>query len=319
MINKDKLVFDATDGGDEVAAFVKASDGTLITHTLVSGKDGLDVYLINASLVVTATDLDIRDLAFATDKVDASGSEVSLDAATLAALESITVSATDLDIRDLAFATDKVDVSGSEVSLDAATLAALESITVVATDLDIRDLTAVSDSVKVGNGAGTFLSFDADTGANVHITNAADIQVALNCEYAEDSVAANADIGAFVLSVRQDVLASSTSASGDYQSFKTDALGRLYTNDSNQSMAYSAISVTNTATDLVATDLVNRKRIIVQNLGTKEIYLGDASVTAATGLRIANGSNAELDIGAGVNLHGITASGASNIRIMELA
>jgi hypothetical protein len=73
---------------------------------------------------------EVRPLTFAIDKVDASGSEVSLDAATLAALETITVVATNLDIRDLAFATDKVDVSGSEVSLDAATLAALESITV---------------------------------------------------------------------------------------------------------------------------------------------------------------------------------------------
>jgi hypothetical protein len=55
---------------------------------------------------------------------------VELGATTLAALESITVVATNLDIRDLAFATDKVDVGGSVVALDAPTLAALESITV---------------------------------------------------------------------------------------------------------------------------------------------------------------------------------------------
>ncbi len=57
--------------------------------------DGTEILLINAdgslNAVVTATDLDIRNLVFATDKVDASGSEVSLDAGTLAALESITV------------------------------------------------------------------------------------------------------------------------------------------------------------------------------------------------------------------------------------
>jgi hypothetical protein len=88
------------------------------------------------------------------------------DAAVLAQLQSgVVVSATDLDIRDLAFATDKVDVSGSEVSLDAATLAALEtvtveqgtspwvigdgggSITVDAVDLDIRNLLFSQDSV----------------------------------------------------------------------------------------------------------------------------------------------------------------------------
>ena len=43
---------------------------------------------------------------------------------------SITVDANNLDIRDLVFATDKVDVSNSTVALDSATLNALESITV---------------------------------------------------------------------------------------------------------------------------------------------------------------------------------------------
>ena len=61
---------------------------------------------------------------------------------------SLTVDAVDFDIRNLAFATDGVDVSGSEVSLDAATLAALENVVVSATDLDIRDLDAASDSVQ---------------------------------------------------------------------------------------------------------------------------------------------------------------------------
>jgi hypothetical protein len=46
---------------------------------------------------VSATDLDIRDLAFATDSVDVSGS-------------SVTVSATDLDIRDLTHASDSMKV-----------------------------------------------------------------------------------------------------------------------------------------------------------------------------------------------------------------
>lgn len=100
---------------------------------------------------------------------------------------SLTVDATDLDIRDLAFATDSVDVSGStDIGLDAATLAALESITVQngagaaavniqdggnsitvdATDLDIRDLTHVSDSVKVGDGT-YFLTVNTDGSINV--------------------------------------------------------------------------------------------------------------------------------------------------------
>jgi uncharacterized lipoprotein YehR (DUF1307 family) len=148
---------------------------TLGVNQLVVEADGS----INVNSTLSATDLDIRDLVFATDKVDVSGSEVSLDSATLAALENITVSATNLDIRDLTFAADKVDVSGSEVSLDSATLAALEnitvagtvelgattlaaleSITVTATDLDIRDLAFATDKVDV---SGSEVSLDSAT------------------------------------------------------------------------------------------------------------------------------------------------------------
>lgn len=72
---------------------------TLPAGTKVQITDGTDDLAINAdgsiNAVVSATDLDIRDLAFATDKVDVSGS-------------SVTVSATDLDIRDLNAATDSV-------------------------------------------------------------------------------------------------------------------------------------------------------------------------------------------------------------------
>lgn len=90
---------------------------------------------VNNTVTVSATDLDIRDLAFATDKVDVTGSAVSITG-------TVTVSATDLDIRNLVFATDKVDVSGS-------------SVTVTATDLDIRNLVFATDKVDVSGSAVT--------------------------------------------------------------------------------------------------------------------------------------------------------------------
>lgn len=90
------------------------ADGSIDTNSSIpSGTkiivtDGTDDLAINAdgsiNAVVTATDLDIRDLEFATDKVDVSGS-------------SVTVEATDLDIRNLVFADDKVDASGSSVNI----------------------------------------------------------------------------------------------------------------------------------------------------------------------------------------------------------
>lgn len=129
---------------------IKVADGTTPSQHLKINVDGSVNITDNAgSITVDAVALDIRPLLFATDRIDASGSVVALDATTLAALENITVSATNLDIRDLVFATDKVDASGSVVALDAPTLAALENITVSATALDIRALTFATDSVNV--------------------------------------------------------------------------------------------------------------------------------------------------------------------------
>jgi hypothetical protein len=189
------LVFGKDGSGNAVelpigAAGVQVEASDLDIRDLAFATDKVDVSGSEVSLdaatlaalenvTVSATDLDIRDLAFATDKVDVSGSEVSLDAATLAALENVVVSATDLDIRDLAFATDKVDVSGSEVSLDAATLAALENVTVSATDLDIRDLSHAQDSVKVGDGT-DFLAVNSDGSINVVMQDSSGVDV---CDY----------------------------------------------------------------------------------------------------------------------------------------
>ncbi len=110
------------------------------------------------------------------------GGTVALDAATLAALETINVlgPATDAQLRatplPVSFAADEagltnvelratpVPVSGTvsvtepvtvdgEVALDAATLAALENTTVSATDLDIRNLASATDFVQAVDAA----------------------------------------------------------------------------------------------------------------------------------------------------------------------
>lgn len=125
---------------------LNANANIQVGNTDVSNANPVPVSDAGGSLTVDATDLDIRDLAFATDKVDVSGSSVSVTG-------TVDVSATNLDIRDLAFATDKVDVSGS-------------SVTVTATDLDIRNLSASQDSVRIGDGT-DFLAVNADGSINV--------------------------------------------------------------------------------------------------------------------------------------------------------
>lgn len=131
--------------GDVVA---KIADATIPSQQLAVNADGsINITDNGSAITVDATNLDIRDLVFASDKVDASGSTVALDAPTLAALESITVQngagAAAVNIQD----------GGN-------------SITVDATDLDIRDLTHASDSVKIGDGT-DFLAINSDGSINV--------------------------------------------------------------------------------------------------------------------------------------------------------
>jgi hypothetical protein len=281
-ISKDKLVFDTTatlDQNDNVGAFLRGADGTLITHTANGGKDGLDVYLINTSIVVTATDLDIRDLNSATD--------------------SVTV----------------IQGTSPWVIGDGG-----GSITVDAVDLDIRDLDATQDNVAISDGTNT-LAVNADGSINVN----ADISVVNGSDKAEDSASASGDIGTYVLSVRQDTLATSTSTDGDYQSFKTDSLGSLWVRQStapaspSSAILGSATSVTTTATALPTTALAQRKKMIVQNLGNKEMFIGSAAVTTSTGARIAAGSNVELELGPSITLYGIVNAGTVDVRVLEIA
>jgi hypothetical protein len=133
-----KLVFDATDADSRLAsanvgAYLRASDGTLLTHTDVGGLKALDVNVANEIAV---------DLDFATDSVDVSGSDVTVS-------NTVAVSATDLDIRDLAFATDSVDVTGSSVGItgDVNVTQGTSPWVVSSTDLDIRDLAFATDKV----------------------------------------------------------------------------------------------------------------------------------------------------------------------------
>lgn len=118
------------------------------------GAWSVSVNNLPAVQTVSATDLDIRNLTFAQDKTDVSGSSVSIT--NFPATQNVTAS--DLDIRDLAFAQDKVDVTGSTVSLSSGSLAALESTTVQngagASAVNIQDggnSITVDGTVSVGN------------------------------------------------------------------------------------------------------------------------------------------------------------------------
>lgn len=136
---KSSLPIRTENNGDVVA---KISDGVIPSRQLTVNSDGsLNITDAGGSITVDATDLDVRDLVFATDKVDASGSTVNLSTSSLAALESITVQ-------------NPGGVSAVNIQDGG------NSITVDAIDLDIRDLSAVTDSVtaRLRDGSGNLFS-----------------------------------------------------------------------------------------------------------------------------------------------------------------
>ena len=303
MSFKDKLVFDTTDAdtlaaSDKVGAYVYGADGTLISHTTVSGKEGLDVNIINSSVAVS----------------DGGGS--------------LTVDAVDLDIRNLT-QTDEITVfqgTSPWVIGDGGS-----SITVDATDLDIRNLDYSQDNVAIKGSTGNQLVVNADGSINVQ----ADISVVTGSDKAEDSAHASGDIGTYILGVRQDVLASSTSADGDYASLKTSAAGALYVNLAessasitvsdaalaNTAIAHAAnlMSVANTAESAVASPLASRKYLSIYNQGNQRIYVGGAGVSAATGFPMSPGSVLELRAGAAVDVKWVGANTSQEIRTLELS
>jgi len=323
---KDHLIFDTTDAGtitdsDSVGAFVRAGDdGTLIGHVA----DALKVNFSNTTIDVTATDLDIRDLT-QTDEVTV-----------FQGTDPWVVSATDLDIRDLAFATDSVDVSGSSVSItgDVNVTQGTSPWVVSATDLDIRDLDASQDNVAIDgiSAGGNALVINADGSLNVN----ADISVVNGSDKAEDSAHVSADIGTYVLAVRQDTLAASTSADGDYASFKVSEAGALYVNLAESSgtlevsdaaladtaivSAAEVLDTADTAQAAVASPLADRKYLSIYNMDNKKIFIGGSTVTSANGFPVSPGSYIEMRAGAASAVFFVGSTGATpEIRSLELS
>lgn len=174
-------------------------DSSLPIKTRSNGDVRVDgsVVDIGNTVTVQGTDLDIRDLVFATDKVDASGSSVSVS-------NTVDVSATDLDIRDLSAATDSVsahlkdeagvafsaanplpvviasDAEGDEIC-DYKTTASVASdatvnhdytVTAAKTFLGEEAWASASGEIKVEllvNGAVKFVGFSSASNKNVRI------------------------------------------------------------------------------------------------------------------------------------------------------
>jgi len=135
---KDQLIFDTTDAGtiadsDSVGAYLRASDGTLLTHTDVGGKKALDVRVAEGINVEV-------DLSYTDDSVTAHQGGT------------WTIQATDLDIRDLSAAQDSVDswVSDGAGNAIGSTASALNVYVTGSTALTVNDAALANTAIASG-------------------------------------------------------------------------------------------------------------------------------------------------------------------------
>lgn len=106
----------------------------------------------------------------------------------------------------------------------------------------------------------------------------------------------------------------------DKANLASDLYRRIFINDApNVGMAATAVTVADTETALPTTPLAGRMRIIVQNKGSNSIFVGPTGVLSTTGLEINKAATLALELGEGVALFGITASGTVATRVLEIA
>jgi hypothetical protein len=295
-ITKGRSLFDtaAPADSDNIGAYLRASDGTLIDTVSIGGVDRL------------AVDATLKDGSGNALTSTSGALNVSLaNAGTLA------VSAVDFDIRDLTHVSDSVKVGdGTDflaVNGDGSinvTFAGTASVSGV--DFDIRDLTHVSDSVKVGDGT-DFIAVNTDGSLNTLTAGT----------IADDA----ADSGnPLKIGSRAVTGVLATVAHNDRADALSDQYRRMYVNDSAQVSLLSSTKTANTSASLVvASALAGRRRIIVHNIGGNVCYLGHSGVTSSNGLKLDREASVELDLGQYVDLYVITASSTTELRVLEIA
>lgn len=83
--------------------------------------------------------------------------------------------------------------------------------------------------------------------------------------------------------------------------------------------AVNGMSVANTAEDVVASPLSNRKYLYIYNNGNKQAYIGASGVTSSNGFPLSPGSYLELRAGASVDIEWVASDTSQEIRTLELS
>jgi len=298
--NSIALVFD---GIDDVATVVGAWNlanpsntvgysglGTYVpaagTAQLAGGTDnqGLDVYMLNPSMVVTATDLDIRNLSASTDSVDSWLNDGSGNAITS------TGGALDINVKSGNLIVDLNGIYNSSSNPTPDNVGAIFFTRAVTPGLaeQVQKVTAAA--------LGTVVVADA---SKIH---ALDVNSFL---YAKDGTSGDL----------KQLTMDATNGGLDVNIKNT-----LSVNDvalANGSIISNAVTAVGS---VVASILPARKYLYIFNNGNKAAYIGTTGVTTSNGYPVHPGSEIQLRAGANIDVKFAQASGSTiDVRSLELA
>lgn len=198
------------------------------------------------------------------------------------------------------------------------------SITVDAAQLDIDDLDSASDSVEIKTAAGQALLIDAsghlsinDGGNSITVdgTVAATQSGSWSVDVADGGGSITVD--AVDLDIRDLAFAtdSVTAHQGGTWAVETTPGGYA-----SWKVSAESVDATVGGTEIVSVPLTGRLSILVQNLGSQDIYLKEATgVTTVNGMKLPKGSSFAANLDDGANLFAITGSGSSDLRVVEYA
>lgn len=385
---KDQLVFDVTDANtiadsDSVGAYLRSSDGTLLTHTTDGSREALDVYTELGQAEDSAHssgDIGAMFLAVRNDTegslVDTDGDYAPLQVDSAGRLRVIA----DLDVVNLSEkAEDSAHSSGDVGDYVLAVRAdARPTGANVSADGDYASFFVNANGelyVKDTDAAALLTTIDADTSAiavdiaaietelldqgttldsilsdtNAIVVDVAAIEAELLAQgltldsieselqglsHLEDAAHTSGDAGMMSLAVRNDTLASLVDTDGDYAPLQVDADGALYVNVASSgeltvndaalantaiASAANALGVANTAEDVVASPLANRKYLFIRNNGNRTAYIGASGVSASNGFPLSPGSVLEMRAGPSIDIEWVSSDTNQELRTLELS
>jgi len=174
------------------------------------------------------------------------------------------------------------------------------------------DRLAVDATLK--DGAGTALTSTLIGGAQALDVNIVEgINVEVDLSHLDDSVRLGDGTNFF----------TSTTIGADI-GLDVNIINSLTVNDAalaNTAIANAAntLDVANTAENVVASPLANRKYLFIYNNGNKTAYIGASGVSAANGFPMPPGSMIELRAGDALDIEWVSNNTSQNIRTLELS